>query len=948
MTLTLRTTARPLLLAVLLALCTACQTTSDDDGQQASIGHRHGHGGAGGEAHERTTPAADGEAERTQFAAPDKATHEQLAGTQDGEQRFRLLDELRQAYVRTGHSREAFRVDDEIVADSRISAGHRSLAASSLSIFYGLSNDFPRSQQMLDTAMRLAQDTGAGELETLTANPTYQYLYAEAEMTDRFWGHPEVALRLRREATERAWHDYNDPSLSANRHRAAVNVLLGELIQLTRSLVENKRADEAMNYANEIRWDLDNGPQLRPTPLQRAQVEVARAIALSSFDDYDAALDAINSAISGLQQMNAPADSHDYARALGIRLMIALALGRIGQHRDDANLYEQVAAADPKQGGEVGAAERASLILAARGDWDGAHQKIADALYPRHHKHGSGRVAGMAGERVLVALQLMYEFEDPHGTVSESQITRYVTPFLDTGDDWDDTGERGIIIEDGVLAASMARLMRGGAESQELAFRIAELFHVKATQGAMIDGATRLSATTPGLLALIEQEQTLRYQQAADPSTVASTDAQLRSLHRQIVKQFPLYRQLVAPAVPTAGSIGAVLHPGEIYVDLYAGRDASYAFVVHPGGAFRAVALDANRAALRKQVEALRAGFDAGLPPTQPGELAGFDLTAAASLYSTLIAPIEADLQGATTVYISTSGVLASIPYEVLITRPGVSLAQANWWIDTVTPVRMPSGSALVLARGQHVAHASQPLIAFADPSFDGSNAAPTERVRGLAGARAFPVDSSAATFDYHRVVPLPETLDEARAIAAALDAPETSVLSGLSASRSRALKENMSDDRVVLFATHGVIPGEVPGVHKAGLALAYEGSGLPDSILTADDIVTLRLNADWVILSACNTGLATGDAGDSVSALSRAFFAAGARSMLVTQWAVESNSAAQITGGLFRVYAADPALSKAAALARVERDMKGGKYGPLYQHPYFWAAYFLAGDAAR
>ncbi|MDI7065611.1 CHAT domain-containing protein, partial [Klebsiella pneumoniae] len=115
-----------------------------------------------------------------------------------------------------------------------------------------------------------------------------------------------------------------------------------------------------------------------------------------------------------------------------------------------------------------------------------------------------------------------------------------------------------------------------------------------------------------------------------------------------------------------------------------------------------------------------------------------------------------------------------------------------------------------------------------------------------------------------------------------------------------------------------------------------------------ADDRVTMRLNADWVVLSACNTGLVTGNAGEAMSELSRAFFAAGARSILLTQWAVESRSATEVTTGVFRTYASDPSLSKAEALARTERDMASGKDGELYSHPYFWGAYVLAGDAAR
>jgi CHAT domain-containing protein len=287
----------------------------------------------------------------------------------------------------------------------------------------------------------------------------------------------------------------------------------------------------------------------------------------------------------------------------------------------------------------------------------------------------------------------------------------------------------------------------------------------------------------------------------------------------------------------------------------------------------------------------------------------------------------------------------------VLVTRPATDLSEANWWISAVTPVQIPSASALVLERGQHANHAGSPFIAFADPSFDGKAADPVQGASVSdvrARARAISGGSATAGFDYHQVAPLPETLDEARSIATALGAGDQSVISGTQASRSRVLKQDLSDYRVVLFATHGLTAGELPGMREAGLALAYEGSGLMDSVLTVDDIVPLRLNADWVVLSACNTGYTSGEAGDSISAMARGFFAAGGRSLLVTQWAVESRSATELTTGLFKAYGADQSLSKADAIAHVQRDMLSGKDGALYKHPYFWAPYFLSGDAAR
>ncbi|WP_167338302.1 CHAT domain-containing protein [Paraburkholderia oxyphila] len=970
-----RMAARCLAAVALVLLCAGCQAPDGDTDVHAGKGHHKGmHGGrheeeeALSQAQVQAQTSAEGQAQTaaqgqvTASSPPqaplpldERTLKAQLAEMPDGRARLALLDRLAREDARDGHINDYFRVLDLIASDSGIAPGRRSLAASELATAFAYEKDFARSQRALDDAKSFAAETKDADLDALPANPAYAVLRAEAVLAWRYRGQFDAALRLNREATDLAWRDLGNASLSPARRHAAANELIGDLPTQTSLLIRCNRATEALSYVEELRWDLDNGPQLHPTTAQRAQVARARALALTSFDDYDGALASIDEAIDGFRKAGMSPAATPYAESLHLRLLIALAMGRIGDYRTDLVGWQAALASNPTLGSDAN--EGASLAFAANGDWRDAQRRIDENDHPEHkhrHKHKMyfRRDADHPGAKFDAALTMLYRLEDPQGDLSEADIASYVEPSLGSDDEWDDEGTRGGIIDDGVLALSMARLMKDGATGQALAFRIAELFHMNATQGAMNDGATRLAAQTPALRALIEQEAALRYQLETSASSSSGAEDKLRALRREIASQFPRYRELVAPAIPTPEAVGAVLHPGEVYVDLYAGREASYAFVVRPDRTLHAVVLPVTRAVLAKQVTALRAGFDAGMPPTQPGDLAGFDLNAAAGLYRALIAPIEADLQGAKTVYLSTSGILSSIPYEVLLRRPASSLADADWWLDSTTPVRMPSASALVSARGERVAHASEPLVAFADPSFDGSAQAPQEGAAPATvevGARAFPMDARTLSFDYRRVTPLPETLDEANAIAVALGAsPQQSVISGLAASRSHVLGENLSNDRVVLFATHGVIPGEVPGLRKAGLALAYEGRGLPDSILTADDIVTLRLNADWVVLSACNTGLATGDAGDSVSALARAFFAAGARSLLVTQWAVESKSAALVTSGLFDAYAANPALSKADALAQTERAMAAGKEGELYRHPYYWAAYFLAGDAQR
>jgi len=125
-------------------------------------------------------------------------------------------------------------------------------------------------------------------------------------------------------------------------------------------------------------------------------------------------------------------------------------------------------------------------------------------------------------------------------------------------------------------------------------------------------------------------------------------------------------------------------------------------------------------------------------------------------------------------------------------------------------------------------------------------------------------------------------------------------------------------------------------------------------SDLTMDEIMKLRLNADWVVLSACNTGASEGEGAEAVSGLGRAFFYAGTRAVLVTMWPVETTSAKNLMTGLFSHYAREKDLPRAQALRKSitelidsqgMKESDTGKTVASYAHPFFWAPYIIMGD---
>ena len=139
-------------------------------------------------------------------------------------------------------------------------------------------------------------------------------------------------------------------------------------------------------------------------------------------------------------------------------------------------------------------------------------------------------------------------------------------------------------------------------------------------------------------------------------------------------------------------------------------------------------------------------------------------------------------------------------------------------------------------------------------------------------------------------------------------------------------------------------------GLDQPALALAnpkLSGDKENDGLLTLDEVLGLRLNADWVVLSACNTGSSDGLQGEALSGLGRGFFFAGARSLLVSNWAVETVSARLLTTGLFRSQFEEPGLTRAEALRRsMLIVMQSGE--PNYDHPAYWAPFTLVGDGYR
>jgi CHAT domain-containing protein len=388
-----------------------------------------------------------------------------------------------------------------------------------------------------------------------------------------------------------------------------------------------------------------------------------------------------------------------------------------------------------------------------------------------------------------------------------------------------------------------------------------------------------------------------------------------------------------------------------------------------------------GRQELKNHVDLLRRALSPNVQTL--GDVPAYDVSAGYGLYQQLLEPVAAAWKGKERLLVVADGPLGTLPFAVLPTAD-VPLApddatlfdgyrQVPWLAREVAVARLPSVASLIALRRTKVdPEGRYAFIGFGDPWFDPTAeqvvAASTRGVmRGVTPAeqpiqlRNLPQTRAADSATLASLPRLPDTADEILAVAETLGANlDRDVYIGLEASERRVKILNESGElkkyRTLSFATHGLVPGDLDGLVKPALAMAAptleEAELGDDGLLTSDEILGLRLDADWVVLSACNTAAADGAGAEAVSGLGRAFFYAGAKAILVSSWAVHSDATRLLMTELFARYAASGNRGRAEALQTAMSHLidQGGFEADgqtifSYAHPIFWAPFMIVGD---
>jgi CHAT domain-containing protein len=270
--------------------------------------------------------------------------------------------------------------------------------------------------------------------------------------------------------------------------------------------------------------------------------------------------------------------------------------------------------------------------------------------------------------------------------------------------------------------------------------------------------------------------------------------------------------------------------------------------------------------------------------------------------------------------------------------------------------VMLPSASTLAVLRRETEGRALAPkLVAvLADPVFDGADVrvrrAATETRNSEAPAHALAKDSGLLRSVEETGLaagrwPLPRLLGtrrEARAIFALAPAQKSRQAIDFEASRETATGGDLSQYQIVHFATHGLINNRHPELSGLVLSLVDQEGRPQNGFLRLNEIYNLRLPAELVVLSACQTGLGQEVRGEGLIGLTRGFMYAGARRLMASLWQVDDAATSELMGRFYRGMLGGKRLSPAAALRAAQLELWQQKG---WQSPYYWAAFVLQGE---
>ncbi len=424
---------------------------------------------------------------------------------------------------------------------------------------------------------------------------------------------------------------------------------------------------------------------------------------------------------------------------------------------------------------------------------------------------------------------------------------------------------------------------------------------------------------------------------------IETKEKEMAAAQQEAEASDPAYAKRPGFRFLTLAETQARLSEGEAVLLSFVGRHHAHLWLVtRTTSSLRRLAI--LPAALEEEVRALRSaatGYNAGV------ENRRWPLEPFRKPYRSTLGVFGNELDGIDRLYFVPYGLFDGLPLAALLAGdpPAESMtfeemraAKLPWMIRRAAINMLPSLQAIEqVSRVSDAGVERRPFLGVGNPDFGAG--LKVASLRGLSAVKPLAIPM------------LPETETEITRIAAIVRAePAEDLLVGKRANEVAIRQMALEHYRIVTFATHGILAGEFRGVSEPALVLAMPAHPRPDNdgLLTASEVSALRLNAELVMLSACNTAGSDGRPGaEGLSGLANAFFYAGAQNLVVTHWAIPSNPAVDISVGMIEAHQGAQQADWAKALQASVLKMMDGDGPVAYVHPGAWGAHMVVGAEA-
>lgn len=431
----------------------------------------------------------------------------------------------------------------------------------------------------------------------------------------------------------------------------------------------------------------------------------------------------------------------------------------------------------------------------------------------------------------------------------------------------------------------------------------------------------RLNGKANRQAGLLRRSATEESRRAAEAETLEAL-ADLTQVEAEIRRRGTRYAALTQPPLATGTEIQGLLDGETMLLQYSLGEERSFLWAVERSS------VTGFELPSRARIEALAREVHSRLRVLAPGNERHDE--AASTLSRMLLGPVAARIAGKRLI-IAADGALHYVPFAML-PDPGASGEKVSVpLLAGHEVVNVPSASAVALQRRLvRRAPAPEAVAVLADPVFD-----PEDPRVGAAVSNAR-VSSGASSY-----LRLPWTRREAQAISEIVPAGGSLLALDFRASRQTALSPELSRYRIVHFATHGVIDSQTPALSGLMLSRVGEGGTPVEGFLGLGDVYNLRLGADLVVLSACETALGKEVRGEGLLGLTQGFLYSGAKQVVASLWQVEDRATAELMSRFYRGLLLE-GRPPAAALREAQLAIRSDK---RWRSPYYWSGFVLQGD---